>query len=80
MANGGTEAIIAENVRIHRARLHLSQARLAAKAGISQSYVGKIETGSGNLTLSVLDDLAAALGVTVQQLLVPMQVEHSRVA
>ncbi len=80
MPNSATEKIIAENVRIHRARLHLSQARLAERAGISQSYVGKIEMGSGNLTLSVLDDLAAALGVTAQMLVVRMEVESSKVA
>jgi transcriptional regulator with XRE-family HTH domain len=57
-----TEQIVAQNVRIHRARLKLSQTQLAEQAGISQSYIGKIEAGRGNLTLEVLDALADALG------------------
>jgi transcriptional regulator with XRE-family HTH domain len=63
-----TEQIVAQNVRIHRARLKLSQAQLAQQAGISQSYIGKIEAGRGNLTLEVLDELALALGMTTANL------------
>ena len=63
-----TERIVAQNVRIHRARLKLSQVQLAEQAGISQSYIGKIEAGRGNLTLEVLDELANALGVSTASL------------
>lgn len=66
-----TEAVIADNVRFHRARLKLSQVCLAEQAGISQSYVTKIEAGNGNVTVEILDRLALALGVSAEVLVTP---------
>lgn len=75
MLTATSEKTVAENLRIHRARLHLSQIQLAEKAEISQSYVTKIEAGSGNLTLEILDRIAAALGISARALLTPIDLE-----
>jgi transcriptional regulator with XRE-family HTH domain len=60
---------IAKNTRVFRANAGLNQEQLAARAGISQAYIGKIESGRGNLTLTVLAALARALEVTPAQLI-----------
>lgn len=60
---------IAKNTRIFRANSGMNQEQLAARAGISQAYIGKIEGGRGNITLQVLDALARALEVAPAQLI-----------
>ena len=48
----------------------LTQEQLAEAAGLSYKFVGEIERGVGNPTLSTLESLATALQVTVPDLLV----------
>lgn len=48
----------------------LSQERLAHKAGLDRSYVGKIEQGAKRASLETLDKIAAALGVALFELFV----------
>jgi len=48
----------------------LTQVQLAEKAGITQEYVAKLESGAkGNPSLAVLKALAKALGMSVSELL-----------
>jgi transcriptional regulator with XRE-family HTH domain len=47
----------------------MSQAALAAKAGITREYVNKLEAGRYDPTVGVLQRLAKALGVPVTELL-----------
>jgi len=61
------------NVLFGRARLRLSQANLAERAGISRPVVSEIEQGKGNVTLDVLERIAAALETTAARLLTPVQ-------
>lgn len=49
-----------------------SQAMLSAKSGVSQSYVGELESGSKNPTLPILAKLAAAFGMPVYELVKQM--------
>lgn len=58
-----------EKLKEIRENLGLSQAELADKAGISQPYVGAIEAGRKSPTLRTLQKLAAALGISVTDLL-----------
>lgn len=46
----------------------LSVRSLASKAGMSYTYVSNVENGKADPSLSVLKRLAAALGVTVSEL------------
>ncbi len=57
--------------RIHKFRKasNLTQAALAEKAEISVYYIGEIERGEASPSLSVLHDIAKALGVTMRDLL-----------
>lgn len=57
--------LIGWNVRKLRVELGLSQERVAHEADIDRSYVGRIERGEENMTISVLEAIAAALEVPV---------------
>ncbi|WP_227497065.1 XRE family transcriptional regulator [Planctomonas psychrotolerans] len=57
-------AHVSENVRRFRLAADLSQAALADRSGISRRTVVKLEAGEANISLTGLDHLADALGVT----------------
>jgi transcriptional regulator with XRE-family HTH domain len=61
--------VLADNIRAFRKEKQLSQEALADMCGLHRTYVGSVERGERNVSLSTLEVLAAALGVTVQQLL-----------
>ena len=61
--------ILANNVISLRKAQSLSQEQLAERCGLHRTYVGSIERGERNVTLSTLEVFAAALKVTVTQLL-----------
>lgn len=68
---GLLQAVLAENVRVERARRQLSQEALADKANLARTYVSKVEQGDGvNVTLDVLQRLAHGLGVEAHTLLI----------
>lgn len=52
-----------------RKALGLSQARLAELSGVSQAYISELEAGCKQPTLTILDKLASALGVSVTELI-----------
>jgi len=60
---------LAHNVRGLRRARNLSQEELAAISGLHRTYVGSVERGERNVTLSTLEVLASALQVDVIQLL-----------
>jgi transcriptional regulator with XRE-family HTH domain len=47
----------------HRAAKHLSKQALAKKAGLHQTYIGKMECGSRNPSLNAANAIALALGL-----------------
>ena len=61
--------IIGWNLRKLRTERGLSQERLALAAEIDRSYVGRVERGSENVTISTLEAFATVLGVAVAELL-----------
>lgn len=60
---------VAENVKDKRLRLGLSQEQLADLSGLHRTYVGSVERGERNVTLSTLEVLAEALEVKPAELL-----------
>lgn len=48
-------------IRLLRKRLHMTQKNLAARAGVSQSFVAKIESGHRNFDLQTLKKMFSAL-------------------
>lgn len=60
---------LAENIRRLRREQNLSQEELADICGLHRTYVGSVERAERNVTLSSLELLAEALGVSVVDLL-----------
>ncbi len=56
-------------VRFHRGKAGYSQEELASRAGIHRTYIGGIERGERNPTLTMIHRLARALDVSPSQLL-----------
>ena len=63
--------VFASNVRTLRHTKGVSQEQLALTCGLHRTYIGSVERGERNVTLSTLEVLASALGVSVPQLLTP---------
>lgn len=63
--------ILAENVRVLRARRRLSQEKLAELSDSHQTYISVIETGTSSISVDVIERVAAALGVPPWKLLKP---------
>lgn len=68
-ASGELKRILADNLRAFRRSKHLSQEELADMCDLHRTYVGSVERGERNVSLSTLETLAAALGVSVPELL-----------
>ena len=56
------------SIRVWREYRGLSQAELAAKAGISASYLSQLEAGKRDGRMEVLGAIATALNVTLDDL------------
>ncbi len=64
----GVRQTLGWNLRQLRVARGLSQERLALAAGIDRAYVGRVERGSENVTVSTLEAMAKALAVPVSVL------------
>lgn len=60
---------LARNVRDLRLKNGLSQEKLAEKCGFHRTYIGSIERGERNATLSTLEVLSDTLHVSIAQLI-----------
>ncbi|MBX9459503.1 MAG: helix-turn-helix transcriptional regulator [Rhizobium sp.] len=65
-----TRQIIGFNLRRLRVALGLSQERLALQANIDRAYVGRVERGQENVTVSTLEAMAGVLGAPVSDLFI----------
>lgn len=61
--------ILAQNIRAYRTAENISQEKLADMCDLHRTYIGSVERGERNVTLSTLETLANALGVEVPKLL-----------
>lgn len=61
--------ILADSIRAYRKANRISQEELADICELHRTYVGSVERGERNVTLSTLETLASALGVSVPELL-----------
>ncbi|MBN2462659.1 MAG: helix-turn-helix transcriptional regulator [Dehalococcoidia bacterium] len=61
--------ILAENIRAFRKSKGLSQEELADMCNLHRTYVGSVERGERNVTLSTLEVLAVALSIDIPKLL-----------
>lgn len=61
--------ILADNIRTFRKSKHLSQEELADMCELHRTYIGSVERGERNVTLSTLEVLSITFGVSVPELL-----------
>lgn len=67
--NQVTTAQFGAAVRARRLCLGISQGELAFRAGLHRTYVGDVERGVRNISLTNIDRLASALGCRASELL-----------
>ena len=60
---------IGKNIRSFRKKSALSQIDLAVAVGIDRSYLSEIENGHRNFTIMLLQNIATALSVSLEDLL-----------
>ena len=65
--------VLATNIRNYRRKRNLSQEEFAEICGLHRTYVGSVERGERNVTLSTLEVFAETLRVTIPELLTPQQ-------
>ena len=61
---------LGERIYEARKKRKMTQSDLAEKAGISNTYLSHIENGSKNMSMDTFIDIANALGVTADELLI----------
>jgi transcriptional regulator with XRE-family HTH domain len=61
-------SVIGTNIRKLRTANGWSQEELAFRAGIDRSYLSEVENGHKNLSVNVLDQIAAALGMDIGEM------------
>ena len=66
-------AYLSDNVRRLRQTRGLSQQALAERAGLSRRMILAIENQGANVSLSNLDRLVAALGISLSELIRPAE-------
>ena len=58
-----------KSIRKLREERGISQEKLATRSGVHRTYIGMIERGEKNVTLSSVEKLAKGLGVRVKELM-----------
>ncbi len=66
---GAAEKMATRLKRLRKQRGHMSQRELARRAGLSRTYVARLEAGQHDPALSTLEKLAKALRVNLAELL-----------
>ena len=72
--------IISDNLKAFRAANYLSQEELAELCKLHRTYIGAIERCEKNLSLSSLEIIAEALGITVPELLTPRESDDTTIS
>lgn len=67
---------LAENLLAFRRERQISQEELAELCDLHRTYIGSVERGERNVTLSTLEVLARAVGVSIPTLLTPTNHEN----
>ena len=60
---------LARNIKHLRSQMGISQEELADKCGLHRTYIGAVERGERNITLSTLELIASALNVDAPKIL-----------
>src|SRR5207248_3671787 len=82
--NGETEflRLLGERIREARARRGMTRRILARDSGVSERYLAQLETGQGNISILLLRDIARALDLPLEALVLegadpPLDLVHA---
>lgn len=75
--NSHSLILLGQNIRKTRKEIGLSQEALAQESGLDRSYIGGIERGERNISISSLCKIAAALKKDVSFLTEGITIGHS---
>ena len=64
-------------IRAKRLELEWSQEELADRASKHRTYISSVERGVRNPTITVLHDIASAMGMTVSELLAGLRISDT---
>jgi transcriptional regulator with XRE-family HTH domain len=64
---------VGQRLRSLRKDQGLTQERLAARAGVHRTYVGKLERGESSATVDSIAMFCSALGITLAEFFEPFQ-------
>ena len=65
--------LVGSRVRELRRGLGISQEELAARAGLHRNYVGSVERGQRDIGVGAVNQLAAALGISLAEFFAPFR-------
>jgi XRE family aerobic/anaerobic benzoate catabolism transcriptional regulator len=65
-SESGLHALLAQRVRDARARRFMTRKALAEESGISLAYLARVEGGTGNISLGLLQRLSLALNLPIE--------------
>lgn len=60
--------LLAINLRKYRQEKGLTQEQLAAESGVASEYISRLEAGKRNPTIAIVEKLAKALDVKIDDL------------
>lgn len=63
------KVILGKNLRLRRCAIGLSQASLAERTGLSQTWISRLESGNANPTIETLILLSNVMEISVVDLL-----------
>jgi len=69
--------VLAQRVRDARARRFMTRKVLARESGISLAYLARVENGTGNISLGLLQHLALALNLPIESFLTAEQAPNA---
>ena len=61
-------AEIGQRLRAYRQQIGLTQEELAERAGVHKTYIGQVERGEKNLTISSLEKISRSLEISISVL------------
>jgi transcriptional regulator with XRE-family HTH domain len=62
------QKLVGKNIKKHRSAAKISQEELAARIGVDQAYVSRLEAGDMNATITTLQQVASALSIDLKGL------------
>ncbi|EKR62714.1 DNA-binding helix-turn-helix protein [Leptospira weilii str. 2006001853] len=73
------EDALAKNLKIYRKKKNWSQTELAKNAGTTLTHINRLETGKSNPSIEIVQKIAAALEVSIDDLVSTKDDNHKEV-